>query len=110
MLKLSKCIREPRERTEEEFYLVKNGGSQHSIYNFDSARVCTLKDLNSEIEHSKCSSGTIEYDGFDDRIGFYKWYLLGYRDNKPYGQLLWILSTSKDHPWLSQCTYGDFMM
>lgn len=107
MIKCSKCARDPNEEVEDEFYLIKNSGSQGSIYNFKNARIVNIKELNDIAKEFDASNVRIEYYGFDNRINFHTWRLIG--DNKDYKgfHLCWIYSTSKEYPWLTQATYGD---
>lgn len=110
MLKLSKNERITGAETAEEFYLVKYTGSLGSIWDFSNAHVWTLQDINNVLKEHNATNPEIVYSGFDVRIGFHKWQVLANFENYPKSHMMWLLSTSKDHPWLSQCTPHDLGM
>ncbi len=110
MLELSKCERITGAETKEEFYLVKNTGSLGSIWDFSNAHVWTLQDINNMLNEQNATNLEIVYSDFDKRIGFHKWHVLADIENYPKSHMMWLLSTSKEHPWLSQCTPHDLGM
>lgn len=109
-LELSKCVRIPSAETKEEFYLVDCTGSMGCIYDFSRTHVYTLEDINRIIEECNVTNPEIKYSDFDERIGFHKWNILADFDGYTSQHLMWVLSTSSEHPWLSQCTLGDLMV
>ena len=110
MLKLLKNERITGAETAEEFYLVKYTGSLGSIWDFSNAHVWTLQDINNVLKELNATNPEIVYSGFDVRIGFHKWQVLADIENYPKSHMMWLLSTSEDHPWLSQCTPHDLGM
>ena len=79
-------------------YLVKLAGSMGSIYDFSNVHLYDDHDIEETCNEFRMPFKEIKYSGFDDRINFHKWHVL---DDKGH-HVMWILSTSEQHPYLSQ--------
>lgn len=79
-------------------YLIKLTGSMGSIYDFSTAFLYDDHDIQEACNKCGMPFKEIEYCGFDKRINFHKWSVLSEEGH----HVMWVLSTSEQHPWLSE--------
>jgi hypothetical protein len=79
-------------------YLVKLAGSMGSIYDFSNVHLYDDHEIEEKCNYYGEPFKKIRYSGYDDRINFHKWNVLSDKGH----HMMWVLSTSEQHPYLSE--------
>lgn len=91
----------------KRFYLVKHSGSYGMIDDFSQAEVIEERKLLEKMFSDGFGAEKFEfkYNGFDKRINFHSWSLLGNYKNHELQHFCWVYSTREETPYLTE--YDD---
>lgn len=82
----------------KSLYLVKLSGSMGSVYDFSRCHLYNADDIRIACDRFGEPFGEIKYSHYDERIGFHAWNVLSVNGH----HMMWIYSTTNEHPHLSE--------